>query len=256
MSRRAPTTQATSLEPYGPSARIYDRLLGQRIVDEVLPVLDELLLRHLPAGVAVLDVCCGTGRVSQALAERGFKVTGLDLDPEMLVLALDNAPACRLLRADVREFVLAPVFAGALATSDCFNHLLSLAEVEKAFANVHDALVPGGLLCFDVLLLGEFQGRTKPWQSMVADDFVQLWSQQLDVEARRFGGQGTLFYRQDGWRRWDTSYSSQLYTAEEIEGTLTAVGFTAVRMLAAAGDLGRSELADRTYVVAERSRRE
>lgn len=35
----------------------------------------------------ILEVACGTGRVSQKLLEAGFNVTGLDISPEMLRLA-------------------------------------------------------------------------------------------------------------------------------------------------------------------------
>lgn len=245
------TCQSDTLSPYGPSARVYDRLWGHTVCERLLPVLDKLLLRRLPPRAAVLDLCCGSGRIAQALAERGYRVTGLDLDAEMLACARANAPGCRLLRADARQFALAPVFAGALATSDSICHLLALPEVTRALANVHSALVPGGLLCFDVLLTGEFQARDWPAQAQVESDFVQVWSETFDAAAGRISGGGTLFYRHDGWRRWDTTYCLQLYTAAEIESALAAAGFGGVQMLSAARDLDCPELAGRTFVLAQ-----
>ncbi len=237
--------------PYGPSARLYDRLWGGRVCELAMPVLEALLLRRLPPRAAVLDVCCGSGRISQAVAERGFAVTGLDLDADMLACARANAPACRLLRADMREFTLAPVFAGALSTSDSFNHLATLPEVEQALANVRRALAAGGLFCFDVLLAGEFAASDQPTRAHVDDDFVQLWRETFEAATGRLGAQGTLFYRHGGWRRWDVTAFEQLYTAADVEGALVAAGFTGIRMLSAERDLGCPDLAGRTYVVAE-----
>ena len=36
----------------------------------------------LPAGIAILDIGCGTGRHSVELASRGYKMTGIDMDLE------------------------------------------------------------------------------------------------------------------------------------------------------------------------------
>src|SRR5580698_1524572 len=43
------------------------------------------------SGQRVLDVCCGTGVVSVTAAVRGARVTGLDLTPELLERARENA---------------------------------------------------------------------------------------------------------------------------------------------------------------------
>ena len=51
------------------------------------------------AGGPILDLGCGTGRVALDLAERGFDVTGVDSDPE-LVEALRARARDRGLRAD------------------------------------------------------------------------------------------------------------------------------------------------------------
>ncbi len=40
--------------------------------------------------VQLLDVGCGTGSYALALAERGYQVTGIDLDPEMIGMARDK----------------------------------------------------------------------------------------------------------------------------------------------------------------------
>jgi ubiquinone/menaquinone biosynthesis C-methylase UbiE len=45
------------------------------------------LLSHLPKGSLVLDLACGTGRITEFLLSRGYKVWGADISPEMLEVA-------------------------------------------------------------------------------------------------------------------------------------------------------------------------
>lgn len=242
---------AVSFYTAAPNAWLYDRCWGSRLCQMYLPPLERLLLARLRPGATVLDVCCGSGWVSQAVAARGFAVTGLDLALPMLARARVNAPDCRLLRADAGDFTLRPVFAGAFSTGNSLNVIVDLAVVARALRNVHDVLVPGGILCFDVLL-SDFQLPPRTVDVMVEDDLVAIWREDFDAAAGLVSGDQMLFYR-DGrsWQRCDSRYSSQLYTEAEIRAALAAAGFAAVRLLAAERDLGYN-LRARTFVVAQR----
>ena len=54
-------------------------------------------------GTRILDAGCGTGRVAIRLAELGHVVVGVDLDPAMLDVARDHAPALTWLRGDLGD---------------------------------------------------------------------------------------------------------------------------------------------------------
>ncbi|MCY4519043.1 MAG: class I SAM-dependent methyltransferase [Acidimicrobiaceae bacterium] len=60
-----------------------------------------------PRGGSVLDAGCGTGRVAIELAQRGFDVVGVDLDPGMLDLARDKAPGLPWIEGDLAGTVVA-----------------------------------------------------------------------------------------------------------------------------------------------------
>ncbi|NCU91095.1 MAG: methyltransferase domain-containing protein, partial [Synechococcaceae bacterium WB7_1B_046] len=66
-------TALSSLAVGGPKAL---RLLGA-----------EWLIELLPAGAAVIDLCCGSGDAAAPLLAAGFTVTGLDISPRALDLA-------------------------------------------------------------------------------------------------------------------------------------------------------------------------
>ncbi|MBQ0986280.1 class I SAM-dependent methyltransferase [Streptomyces sp. F63] len=65
-----------SITPDGCAVELYERL----------PVGDEpdVIARLVPAGAHILELGCGTGRVTHALLDRGFTVTAVDESPEML----------------------------------------------------------------------------------------------------------------------------------------------------------------------------
>ena len=72
---------------------------------EVKKMIDWLGLKQ---GAEVLDLCCGMGRHSMALAEFGYDVTGVDLSEVLLneAVKLDEGKQVTWLHGDMREVPL------------------------------------------------------------------------------------------------------------------------------------------------------
>ncbi|HCW52131.1 MAG TPA: hypothetical protein DGR79_08765, partial [Clostridiales bacterium] len=81
--------QATGSGGWSGLAPYYDRIFppGRAQLD----FIGTVLARSLRPVRRVLDVGCATGGYALALADMGFRVTGVDLDPEMVRLARANA---------------------------------------------------------------------------------------------------------------------------------------------------------------------
>ena len=120
---------------------------GRTVVGEALDEHEHLLPGH---GLAV-DLGCGVGRLSRALAERFDEVVGVDVAPEMVARARELVPDDRV-RFEVGDGAsLAPVedaTADLVLSFVVFQHI---PDPEVIAAYVHEAarvLRPGGLLVF------------------------------------------------------------------------------------------------------------
>ena len=93
--------------------------------------------------VRVLDVACGTGYTACALRRKGFKVTGVDLSPEMLLLAAQKASDCRFVRGDGTTLPFANgAFDGAIISLAL--HEMFLVVREMVWSEMKRVVRPGG----------------------------------------------------------------------------------------------------------------
>ena len=94
------------MSAYEALAGCYDSLTQDIPYEHMLQYMEALLQRHGVSPQTVLDLACGTGSMSVILAQKGYRVIGVDMSEEMLCVAaqkaqkLDNPPffACQLLQ--------------------------------------------------------------------------------------------------------------------------------------------------------------
>ena len=58
----------------------------------------------MPKFRTVADVCCGMGRHARSLTRRGYSVTGIDRDPNMIARARSLGGGPRYIEADLRDY--------------------------------------------------------------------------------------------------------------------------------------------------------
>jgi SAM-dependent methyltransferase len=105
-------------------------------------------------GGRALELACGTGRVTLALAERGFDVTGVDVSAGMLTVARRKAAACpdavrnrlTLVHQDMTRLDLPDRFGFAFVPFRSFQHLLTIDLQRAALASIARHLVADGRL--------------------------------------------------------------------------------------------------------------
>jgi SAM-dependent methyltransferase len=98
----------------------------------------------------VLDLGCGTGRITIPLARHGVPITGIDVMPAMLARAQSKAANLPItwVQADVRAFQLPAHFRLILDTGTTLQHVLDRVDHEAVLARVREHLTPDGYAVF------------------------------------------------------------------------------------------------------------
>jgi len=115
--------------------------------------------REARGQVTILDLACGTGRLTLPLLRDGHTVVGLDRSRPMLAraqarllrLRLSRRGRALLLRADLRAFSLRPGANLAICAFHSLQHLVDDRDILAFFRGVKQALLPDGWFAFDVL---------------------------------------------------------------------------------------------------------
>jgi SAM-dependent methyltransferase len=136
-------------EPLYRDGRHYD-LQHRDFVDDI-PFYVKQAERY---GDPLLEIACGTGRITIPIAEKGLRITGLDVSKGMLAHAERKAAALgadiEWINADCRDFHLGRYFNLILFPFNSIAHLHSLADIEACFACVREHLAPGGHFIVDI----------------------------------------------------------------------------------------------------------
>ena len=137
-------------EPYSRLAGVYDEIVVDPCHDTWAAYLHDRW-RGDPDGVhTVLDLCCGTGLMSAALARLGYQVTGVDNSLPMLARARRRVgPDAVLLQQTLPDLVVGGVFDAAVSTFDGLNYL-TLESFGATLEAVGRCLRPGGWLAYDL----------------------------------------------------------------------------------------------------------
>jgi len=128
--------------------RVYDLLYGN--LSEDIPFY---VRQAKKTGGPVLELGCGTGRVTIPLAEEGFEVWGIDLCESMLGRARAKAESkglrIRWVRGDFREFHLGREFRLVLIPWNTISLLPELHDLEAFFHCVREHLAGEGRFVVD-----------------------------------------------------------------------------------------------------------
>lgn len=100
-------------------------------------------------GASVLDVGCGSGRVSKLLDDRGFEVVGIDVSESLVEQARSLFPELDFRVEDVRDAPFdAESFDYVVFSHFGLDYVLPKAEREAALREIYRLLKPGGVLVF------------------------------------------------------------------------------------------------------------
>jgi SAM-dependent methyltransferase len=128
---------------------LYDTVFAGGTDDEA-NFLQQVASRFGPArGRRVLEPACGSGRLLEAMAARGFHVTGFDQNPAMVAYSQARLqaykPRARVSTGDMAQFAYNTKFHLAHCLVSTFKYLMTEAAARSHLECVSAALVPGGI---------------------------------------------------------------------------------------------------------------
>jgi SAM-dependent methyltransferase len=242
--------QATDPSDFDRFAWVYNRHWGP-VACRAYPLLQDLALKALPAGARVLDVCCGTGQLAHLLSDGGYRVTGVDISPEMIRYARENAPDADLMVVDAREMAYPDRFDAAVSTFDSVNHFTETEDLHRLFRSVASALEPDAPFVFDVNTEEEY-ARWGDSFGIVEDDHACVVRLEYETEEGLARFRATLFHLEDGWQRSDVTIVQRFHPESALRDALSRAGFEEVRAWGLDEESGLSEVtagSERVYYV-------
>ena len=206
----------------------YEGFLAERTPEEVERIVE--LLGFEP-GAEILDCPCGHGRISNALAERGFRVTGLDTTEVFLERAREDAAArgveVEYLHGDMRELPWRERFDGLVNWFTSFGYF-SDEENKAVLRGFHDTLRHGGRLVLETQNVSRIMLAPQPIHVVGERDgdlMIDRW--ELDAENARFLTERLVMR---GGRARKAHFSVRWFTPPELRSWLEEAGFENVRM--------------------------
>ena len=206
---------------------IYSHIFtGERAAKEVS--FAERLLELTP-GARVLDLCSGQGRHSVPLAQRGYRVTALDLNADYLRLAQHAAEAhgvsLETVAGDMRRIPFTACFDAIINMYSSFGYLEAEADDARVLESVATALKPKGRFFLDMLnrewaVANYIQND---WHTG-ADGTLYIERRDLDLATSRMHVHFTIVDPKGG-RRESIGHKIRLYTLTEISRMLAESGF-------------------------------
>lgn len=224
---------------YRPLAAYYDRLMAH--VDYDAWVTYALHRLELPPRAAqrdgqdpplILDLACGTGTFSVALARRGYRIIGVDRSDEMLAVADEKARQAGVqvffTCQDVREFEVAEQADAAVCLFDSLNYLTDEGGLEKALAQIAAALVPGAPFLFDLHTEYRLREYGETTFADGGEDVAYIWESEYDPARRLCTMMVSLFVQgEDGrYTRYDEVHEERAFTRHEVITALAETGWT------------------------------
>ena len=225
------------MNAYQNLASSYDRLTNDvdyaGWVDFAQAILEKEGLK--PRTVA--DLACGTGSATRILAERGYRVTAVDLSEDMLTEAMDKCAVLENLPTFVHQNLAQLQLPRAVDMAVCFldslDYILDPADCESAIRRTYKALNPGGIFIFDVNTPEKLRAMDGQVFLDEDDDVYCVWRGEFD-EDTNICSYGMDLFQRDGevWHRSFEEHQEYAYSIEQLTRYLKNAGFTHIRVWA------------------------
>ncbi len=219
------------MDAYHALAASYDRLTNDVDYRKVVDFYFQLLAREGLRPRTAVDLACGTGSVALLLAERGLKVTAVDMSEEMLMQAWEKAQGLKnrpqFVCQRLQKLWLPRGVDLAVCALDSLDYITEPEDCREAIFRVYRALNPGGCFIFDVNTPEKLRSMDGQVFLDEDEDVYCVWRGEFEESTNICSYGMDLFQRQGGvWHRSFEEHREYAYSAAQLTGYLRAAGFT------------------------------
>jgi SAM-dependent methyltransferase len=211
---------------------VYPLVFSDQRFAEASEQVDRVLALTRPPGRSALDLCCGPGRYSIALAQRGYRVTGVDRTAFLLDKANERAQVAQVtidwVQQDMRDFVRPDSFDLVVSMFTSFGYFDNKQDDILVLGNMFASLRPGGRCLIDMMgkerLARTFQATTS---EVLPDGTTVVQRHEIVDDWTRVRNEWILLRK---GRAKHYTFSLTLYSGQELRDRMQQVGFVDVRL--------------------------
>ena len=179
----------------------------------------------------MLDMCCGTGTMSEFMTREGFSVEGFDLSADMIDIARSKAERKKMpIRyevADAATVDMGKQYDSVFSFFDSFNNIIDKVQLQAAFSSAYKHLVPGGSFIFDMNTSYAFEEKLFNQQDLTKTSKVRYrWRGEWDAKTRLIHVTMKFWV---GDQVFEELHIQRAYGLEETVEMLMEAGFTDIR---------------------------
>lgn len=245
------------MDAYTSFARVYDTFMDNIPYEEWAEYLTGLLKEYGVSDGLVLDLGCGTGNMTELLADAGYDMIGVDNAEEMLEIAMEKKEESGhdilYLLQDMREFELYGTVRAVVSICDSVNYIDDEEDLTEVFRLVNNYLDPGGVFIFDFNTLYKY--REILGDRTIAenrDDCSFIWDNYYYDEDRINEYELSIFIREedDLFRKYEETHYQRAYTLEEMTRLIKDSGLEFITAYDAFTHEAPNEKSERIYMIA------
>lgn len=245
------------MEAYTSFAQVYDLFMDNVPYEEWCEYIKSLLKEYKIEDGLVLDLGCGTGKLTRLLEDAGYDMIGIDYSGEMLEIAREHQEEdsnILYLLQDMREFELYGTVKAVVSVCDSMNYITEEEDLLQVFRLVNNYLDPKGLFIFDlntVYKYKELLGETTISENREEGSFI--WDNYYEEEEQINEYDLTLFIKEKDnlYRKYEETHFQKAYTLEKVKELLEKAGMEFVAAYDAFTRDAVKEDSERIYVIAK-----
>ena len=247
------------MESYTGFASLYDIFMDNIDYPLWRDYVVEILKRHGIDDGLLLELGCGTGIVTQLLADKGYDMIGVDNSAEMLDIAMhkkcESGHDILYLLQDMREFELYGTVRGIVSICDSMNYILAAEDLLKVFQLANNYLDPAGVFLFDLNTIYKYEkvlgenifAENREEGSFIWENFYDEKTQINEYDLTIFTANETGLYQKN-----EETHYQRAYELETIRELLSQAGLEFVAMYDAFTFDEPRDDSERIYVVAKK----